>query len=234
MFFKRELEDRVEDAKKNKEELNRLIEEYKPFIASTAQKRVKRYLRYGQDDELAIGMLAFKEAIDAYDRKKGKFLTFAKMIINLRLIDYFRKNKRINSEICLYGYQEKTNINIQDEKSIHIFNDSENNRIRKEEILEYKKELLEWGIEFQDLVRVSPKHKKLRELYKEIAILIINSPEILKKLIRAKRLPIKEIQNRKKIHRKKLERGRIYIIASVIALKGDYTFIRDYINGGEK
>jgi len=234
MIFKRNLEDRVEDAKKEEEELNKLIDEYKPFIASTAQQRVGRYLRYGQDDELTIGMLAFKEAVEGYDREKGKFLTFAKRVIQLRLIDYYRKNKRINKEILLKEDDEKEiSSNIQDKEAIHSFKLIEENRIRKEEILEYKEELLTWGIKFEDLVKASPSHKKLRELYNEIAMIIINNPSIMEKLNRTKRLPIKDIQDIKKIHRKKLERGRIYIISAVIVLQGDYIYIREYINGGD-
>lgn len=77
MFFKSSLEDRVEKAKKNTDEMNKLIEEYKPFIASTIQKRTGRFLEYGRDDELTIGMLAFKESIESFNKNKGKFLSFA-------------------------------------------------------------------------------------------------------------------------------------------------------------
>lgn len=234
MFFRRKLEDRVENAKKDKDELNKLIEEYKPFIASTAQKRVGRYLNYGQDDELTIGMLAFKEAIEGYDREKGKFLTFAKRVIHLRLIDYYRKNKRLNKEILLAEDEEQEiSTNIQDKEAIYIFNSIEENKLRKEEILEYKEELMTWGISFEDLVKASPSHKKLRNLYNEIALIIISNPSILEKLTKTKRLPIKDIQDIKKVHRKKIERGRIYIISSVIVLMGDYTYIKEYINGGD-
>lgn len=234
MFFKRSLEDRVEKAKTSEKELNKLIEEYKPFIASTAQKRVGRYLRYGYDDELTIGMLAFKEAIESYDREKGKFLTFAKQVINLRLIDFYRKNKKARNEILLNEDEEnEINYRIQEKKAINKFEDREKNISRKSEILEFKKELSEWGIKFEDLVSCSPKHKRLRKLYNEISNLIIENDEILQKLIRTRRLPIKEIQSLKKVHRKKLERGRIYIIALVIVLNGNYIFIKEYIKGGE-
>lgn len=50
-------------------------------------------------DEFSIGLQAFNEALDAYQSDKGaSFLYFAKMVINRRVIDYIRKNKKFNQE----------------------------------------------------------------------------------------------------------------------------------------
>lgn len=231
-LFKRSLEERVEKAKKNKEELNKLIEIYKPFIASTIQKKTGRFLRYGYDDELTIGMMAFKEAVDSYDKNKGKFLSFAKMVINLRCIDYYRKNEKHKEMVYLEGLYESENevaCSQIENKAIEEYQNQEENKMRKLEIQEYEKELKKWGIEFWELVQASPKQQKLKNLYKEVAQFIVRESDILDNLVSTKRLPIKEIQKNIPIHRKKIERGRIYIIALVIVLIGDYKFIREYI-----
>ncbi|MBI6873640.1 RNA polymerase sigma-I factor [Clostridium aciditolerans] len=231
-FFKRSLEERVEKAKKDKEELNKLIEIYKPFIASTIQKKTGRFLQYGYDDELTIGMMAFKEAVDSYDKNKGKFLNFAKMVINLRCIDYYRKNEKYKEMIYLQGLYESENevaCSQIENKAIEEYKNQEENKMRKLEIQEYEKELKKWGIEFLELVQASPKQEKLKNLYKEVAQFIVRESDVLDNLVSTKRLPIKEIQQNIPIHRKKIERGRIYIIALVIVLIGDYKFIREYI-----
>lgn len=233
MFFKNSLEDRVENAKKNPDEMNKLIEEYKPFIASTIQKRTGRFVKYGLDDELTIGMLAFKESIESFDRKKGKFLSFAKYVINLRMIDYYRKTKREGNVISLEvinQQEDESAIDVGASKAIEEYEKEKENESRKLEILQYKKELEEWQIQFSDLVKVSPKQDKLRNLYKEVAKIIIEDEELLKVLISKQRLPIKEIENRTGIHRKKLERGRMYIISLIIVMKGDYTYLKEYLN----
>jgi RNA polymerase sigma factor len=232
MFFKKSLEERVEKAKKNEEELNKLIEEYKPFIASTLQKRVGKYLKYGYDDELTIGMMAFKEAIEAYDKSKGKFLNFAKQVITLRGIDYYRKNQKLKDTIYLQGNYDIENEDISSvilNRAIEEYKHKNLNEMRRLEILEYKKELKEWGIEFAELVKTSPKQQRLKKTYKDIAQFIIQDQDMLNKLISIKRLPLKEIEKSMIINRKKLERGRIYIIALVIATIGDYELIREYI-----
>lgn len=232
MFFKKSLEERVEKAKKNQEELNKLIEEYKPFIASTLQKKAGKYLQYGYDDELTIGMMAFKEAIEAYDKSKGKFLNFAKQVITLRWIDYYRKNQKLKDTVYLHGDYDIEDVdrnNVILNKSIEEYQHRNVNEMRKLEILEYKKELKEWGIEFSELVEASPKQQKLKKTYKDIAQFIVQDQAMLNKLISLKRLPLKEIEESILIHRKKLERGRIYIIALVIATVGDYELIREYV-----
>ena len=232
MLFKRSLEERVEKAKKNEEELDKLIEEYKPFIASTLQKKKGKYLKYGYDDELTIGMMAFKEAIEAYDKSKGKFLSFAKQVITLRGIDYYRKNKKLEDTIYLQGNNDIVNEDIKSvilNRAIEEYKHKNLNEMRRLEILEYKKELKEWGIEFIELVKASPKHQKLKKTYKDIAQFIIQNQDILNKLKSMKRLPLKEIEESMTINRKKLERGRIYIIALIIAITGDYELIREYI-----
>ncbi|RKD34674.1 RNA polymerase sigma-I factor [Thermohalobacter berrensis] len=236
MFFKRKenLEERVERAKKDSDELNKLIKEYRPFIISTVQKKVGRYVKSSQDDEISIGMIAFKEAIDSFDSNKGKFLSFAKQVINLRLIDYYRKEKNKEREVYLDTSEEDNDNKIYEigtNKAIEIHRLKEENEIRKFEIIEYGKELKKWGIDFNDLVKVSPKSKRLRELYKEISKIIVGNKELLDDLIRTKRLPIKKIQKFKKVHRKKIERGRIYIIALVLIFIGEYEYIKSYIDG---
>lgn len=233
MFFKSSLEDRVEKAKKNTDEMNKLIEEYKPFIASTIQKRTGRFLEYGRDDELTIGMLAFKESIDSFDKSKGKFLSFAKHVINLRMIDYYRKTKREGNVISLESINQQDDertVDIGSKRSVDEYEKKKENEARKLEILQYKNELSDWQIEFSDLVKVSPKQEKLRSLYKDVARVIMENEELLNMLLDKKRLPIKEIENLTGIHRKKLERGRTYIISLIIVMKGDYPYLKEYTN----
>lgn len=233
MLFKESLEERVEKAKRDQEELNNLIEVYKPFIASTLYKKFGRFLEYGYDDELSVGMMAFHEAIEAYDKSKGKFLTFAKHVINLRSIDHYRKNEKLKDRTCLPIIdkgENETEDNVMDSKAMKEYEYEKENELRRLEILEYKKELKKWGIEFKELVQASPKQEKLKKHYKDIAQFITTKPEILNRLISTKRLPIKEIERNIIIHRKKLERGRVYIIALIIVLNGDYELLREYVN----
>ncbi|WP_026894715.1 RNA polymerase sigma-I factor [Clostridiisalibacter paucivorans] len=228
MFFKNNLEKRVNKAKTNEKEMNKLLEEYRPFIMSVITKRCGRYIEYGKDDEVTIGMMAFKEAIESFDESKGKFLSFANRVINSRLIDYYRANNRDKKELLILS-DEDINYRYEMKEAMIQYKSTNENESRKREIEEFKQELYKWGITFHRLMEVSPKHKKLRETYKNMALCIIDNQELLDHLIKTNRLPIKEIEKYMNIHRKKIERGRIYIIALIIILTGDYPHIKEYI-----
>ncbi len=229
MVFKYEtitLEDRVIEAKQDKEQRNLLISQFKPFIASVIQKRLGKYLEYGRDDELSIGLAAFNEAITTFDKEKGKFLSFARIVITNRLIDYFRKQSRNKTVPLSYDDEGDDPLNdLMSRKSFETYSYKVADDDRKLEVIDYSQTLKEWGISFSQVVKVSPKHESLRNEYKKIAKIIAEDPDLLSELERNRRLPIKEIEKIVPVHRKKIERGRIYIIALVVAILKKCSFL---------
>ena len=164
------LEDRVIEAKNDKEQRNQLISQFKPFIASVIQKKLGRYLEYGRDDELSIGLVAFNEAIAAFDKEKGKFLSFARIVITNRLIDYFRKYSRDRTIPLNYDEEGDDPLtDLMNKKSIENYSYKVEEDNRKLEVIEYSQALKDWGISFSQLVKASPKHESLRNEYKKIA-----------------------------------------------------------------
>jgi RNA polymerase sigma factor len=220
------LEERVLDTRGDREKTSTLITQFKPFIASVIQKRLGKFVEYGVDDELSIGLLAFNEAINTYDINKGKFLSFARLVISNRLIDYFRKQSKFSSALISYDDgEDNTTSGLIDKKSVELFAYDSEAEDRKYEIIEYTRELGQWGISFNELVRICPRQDNLRNEYIRIAILISRDKTLLDELYRTKRLPIKMLEKKLPIHRKKIERGRIYIIALVVAIIKKYSFL---------
>ena len=222
VIHKQTLEDRVKRTRGNNDLVSALISEFKPFIASIAQKRVGRYLHYGEDEELSVGLMAFKEAIDSFKPGKGKFLSFVRMVISMRLIDYYRKQDR---EASISIDDEEDAELAWDRKSIQQYEADEESEDLKTEIIGYNAALSKWGISLDELANVSPKSQELKKLYQDIASKIAGNKELLNSLIETRRLPIKEIGKEIEIHRKKLERGRIYIIAMVLAIRSGLSYL---------
>jgi RNA polymerase sigma factor len=157
---------RVEMIKSHDDDINAFINEYKPFIASCVTKITGRFVRYGEDDELSIALLAFTEAIRSFDPFKGNFLPFASNVIKRRLVDYYRKEKKHENVVYLNEYtgeedNEEADLTYELSKQQHIENQA--NEYRRLEINELAEELTAWGISFGDLVNISPKHDKTRK-----------------------------------------------------------------------
>ncbi len=225
------LEDRVIEVKNDNDKASRLIFEFRPFIAGVAQKRAGKFLEYGVDEELSVGLSAFKEAMNSYDKKRGKFLSFARLVINMRLIDYYRKQGK--EKTLSLNDDDQSTADLIDSSSMEQYRIDDENEKRILEIMEYRAELKKWGISLEELADISPRQESLREQYKEVAREIVKNSFMLKNLMTTRRLPIKDIEEIMPVHRKKLERGRIYIIAMVLAMTIGFSYL-DIRRGGGK
>lgn len=226
------INDRVEAIKDNEDEINRFVEEYKPFIASCTEKVTGRYVRYGEDDELSVALMAFVEAIKSFQGSRGNFLTFAQAVIKRRIIDYYRKEKRHTNVVLFNEYyvEDDEEKDITANKSIDNYHADEISEYRKFELEELKEELKQWDISFFDLAEASPKHTKTKKLCRQVIEYILSRPDLIKTIKKKRYLPIAEVEGALKVPRKNIERARKYIIAVVIIRTGDYQYIRDYVN----
>jgi RNA polymerase sigma factor len=82
----------------------------------------------------------------------------------------------------------------------------------------------------KELEKLSPRKKKLKEMYYNSADYIAEDEDLYKNFIESHRLPAKELSENLKINRKQLDRGRKYIISLVILKKGNYEMLAEYIN----
>lgn len=230
-FMNIDLNKRVLEIRKNEEELNKFIEEYKPFVIVATEKALNRYVDCKNDEEWSIALLAFNEAIKSYEVQKGNFLSFAQMVIKMRLIDHFRKEVKhkkviyINKEI-----NEEDEIDLSEKQALEEFKERNLSEFRSLEIKQLTKELAEWDITFNDLVKASPKRNSTRKIYNEIINFILTNKEALEYMLKKKYIPIAEIEKGTSIPRKKIERARKYIISVIVIKLGDYEHIQEYIN----
>ena len=88
-------------AKADAEAADALIQQYMGFIRSEVVKFTHTAPENGHEDELSIAMLAFYEAVLAYEKSRGAFLPYAARAIKNRLIDHYRVEKRHGNVISL-------------------------------------------------------------------------------------------------------------------------------------
>lgn len=238
-MFADSINEKVMQIKFSKESKSAFIEEYKPFIAASVERFTGKYVSYGRDDELSIGLMAFDEAIAHYDQTKGNFLSFAKNVIQKRLIDYYRKEKKHQNVTYISEYstgeddsEDVYEYLVSAQEAQSKYEEREMNELRRQELFQLKEELSLWQLRFEDIAKSSPKHASTKKYYIDIVKYIIDRPELVKRLKTKKYLPIAEIEEGTKLPRKTIERSRNYVIAAVIILTGDYYCIREFIDWG--
>lgn len=230
------MHDQVLAAQEGDEEAREyLISKYQPFIAKCASEVCKRYIDPKQDDEFSIGLIAFNDAIDSYVTDKGAaFLSFAKLIIKRRIIDFIRQQK---SHVTLTSLDETHEEEEKMENSTEVrlskekFAEDMEAWYRREEIQEFQVHLQRFGLSFTEITDAAPKHVDARESAIRVASIIIGNKELRSKVLDKGRLPIKDLETHVDVSKKTLERNRKYIIALVIIMSGDYVYLKDYLKG---
>ncbi|ADG83420.1 RNA polymerase sigma-I factor [Thermincola potens] len=214
---------------------DQLLNEYRPFVWKVASSICKRSLTWGVDDELSVALIAFNDALDAYEPGKNvSFLTYSRVIILNRLKDLFRKQAKLSNEVPFETELENGEIfNLADTKA--AWEEYQNKTIedeRQEELERYEKLIRDFGIEFEDLVECSPKHRDSRETLFTVARTLVNNKELMDHLLFRKQLPLNSLQDLTGVNRKTLERGRKFIIATALVLyfKEDFIYLYSYIN----
>ncbi|WP_332698278.1 RNA polymerase sigma-I factor [Halalkalibacter lacteus] len=197
----------------------RLILHYKPYMINVAGHITKKFISWS-DEEASIALLAFNRAIDTFDEARGRrFLSYAYLLINRDLIDFYRKEKRENhlsldrslneEEMSLSSKQEN-------EKSMKQYEQQVQSAELVEEILELDQALKQYKITFEELEDYSPKHNDSRLALFEMAATIAKEAECVELLQRKKKLPIKMISKKVGYKRKTLERHRKYVITLIL------------------
>lgn len=185
-----------------------LIEYYRPYILKEAQRFCRRSLAWGRDEELSIALIAFNEAIDAYQSSKGSsFNTFTALVIKRRLIDYIRQSGKIND------FPDHENL-----IATAVIDEDWDRSERETEIIKYRLLLEEFNITFNLVAKTQPRHKQTRDRLRKAAKTLAADQEMMDYLRATGKLPKSKLCNLAGVTSRMLDRGRIYIIALALLL----------------
>jgi len=229
------INERAMAARQSREAADRLIGDFMPFLHGLAQKYARQFEGYGHDDMLSVAMLAFYESIQSYDSDKGHFFPFAKRVVNARVIDHVRAQGRHRGQTVPLDDDDPDREAAQsayvEEASTRAYDAERRQEMLREEIEVFTAELSEWGISMEALARRSPKHKRLREQYRAVVSLVAESPDIVQTIQLKRYFPVSAVAELTGIPPKKLERARIFVLASLIIKFGDYEILSEYVMG---
>lgn len=210
------------------------LQESQPFIRHVSIQTCHRTLEWGRDEELSEALIAFNEAINHFEEERGvPFLAYARLLIKRRLIDYYRK-QRLRETLPMD--QDDVGQAVEIHVGINEFRERQQNQERAAEIREFSKALQKFGLSFQVLVEVCPKHRDTRETLLRVAYTLAMSSELWAQVERTGKLPMQALTLKTQVHPKVLERGRRYIlaVALLIANQNDYIYLREYVLPNER
>ncbi|HHV79982.1 MAG TPA: sigma-70 family RNA polymerase sigma factor [Firmicutes bacterium] len=195
-----------------------LLAKYKPFVLSAVSKVLGRFIT-DCDDEVSIGLQAFDEALLKFRPSKStSFLAFAGLVIRRRLVDFIRQQKqKRGNEISL----DET-LNIEDVDQFEAVE-------RRDEIERFKAELAGFGIRLEEVAENCPRRLDARERAQQAARLLAEDDSIWAYVQRRGHIPISRLEGASGLHRKTVERHRVYIIAIALIYRGPYFYLRDYL-----
>ncbi|MEI4768863.1 RNA polymerase sigma-I factor [Psychrobacillus sp. FJAT-51614] len=219
----------------DQEVLNDLLLAFTPFMKKTASFVCKRAIDE-HDEEYSIAMSAFHEAIMSFNPDENASLqTYAHLIIKRRIIDFIRKESLRKEKVLLINASREDaateHQQLFDAQALDSYSLEKQAEARRDELSRYTKLLVEFGLSFEDLAKVAPKHEDARKTAFQTAQIIAETEEFYEFLIKYKKLPLKEMEEIVEVSRKTLERHRKYIIAVALLLKSDFVYIKEYVKG---
>ncbi len=221
------------DAKRSETVHNELISEYMPFIKSETAKFMGKSPVEGIDDELSIAMFAFHEAIKSYQETKGNFISFAKMHIGHRLIDFSRKEKRHSNIISLgQPFNEEENEILKDtiaEDKDRVEESISSHAIR-EEIAHFSKIMTGYNLSLRDIAENSPKQERTLLACQKALAYAKKNPSLIEEAEKTGKVPLTKLSRGSGVSKKTLERHRKYMLAIIIVYTNGFDYIRDHLS----
>lgn len=206
-----------------------LVRRFLPFIRSETAKVIRRGVS-DSDDELSVAMMAFHEAVLAYERLRGAFLPFAARAIRSRIIDFHRREQRHRGQLSLH---EKNEDDRELADTLAVGTDPISERTdrtaARQEIAHFALGLSEFGLSLTDIADNCPKQARTLSACHRALDYARGNPELLEQTVRTKKLPITSLAVGAGVERKTLERHRKYMMALLLAYTNGFEIIRGHL-----
>ena len=203
---------------KDSEEADRLIQAYLPFIIKTLSKATGCFIDPAQDDEYSIGLQAFYEAMQRFDRDNGKFLPFAQLVMISRVKSWWKQDRK-------HGQLSLDELEIEPPSVTDLAEDY----CRAEEILLFIRQLQAFGLTPEDLVKATPQRRDVRENLLEIACRMSLEQDLMDTMKRKHRLPIQAVARRLSINAQMIKRHKVYLLAAALVYSDPQSMLAQWL-----
>jgi RNA polymerase sigma factor len=222
------LPEQIALAQNDKQVLNRLINNYIPFI----KKCVSAVFFKGQAryDNATEAMLGFIHSVRTYRPEAGAFLPYAQTVIRNRLINAARREAKIQKPLfSVSAAIDEKDIQWEQESAERHYTDVEERNNLRMEITEINSAFSQWGFDLETLVRRCPKQERSRRTCHDIARKALQDRALIAEMITTRRLPAARLAALAGCSEKTLEKYRRYISAIVLIMEGNYPYMRSFL-----
>lgn len=202
--------------------------------------RQGRSLRAGEPagDESSVALLALNEAIDTFRPGAGSFRGYAYRVIQNRLRDYYRSERRhrhlsLDAPTGEEGEEAATVHPAEAAEAWSRHQEAEEARDRAEELAEYRDALAIFGIDLGRMAELAPRHGDTRAALVAAARTLAADPELREELLRRRRLPLHRLAGRVPLSPKTLKKWRPFLVAvAVVFLHPEWELLNEFFRPG--
>lgn len=222
-----DVEKLILEAQNDTSKLNKLIEDFLPFIKRCVS--ACRHTKQSQDDALTLAMLTFADCVNAYQLEKGAFASFVQISIRNRLIDDYRVEQKNITRIVPLIEDSTGNKSLEIQTSMKEYQMQLERVSLQLEIEDLTKILYAWNTSYAELTKISPKQMRTRAQCEYIATLILKNDVWRKQFMEKHRMPSKEMCDIYGVSPKILEKFKKYIAVLCVIQSGDFPMLRTFI-----
>lgn len=206
------------------ENLEELVERHMGFIIRTISRVTGKYVSVEHDDAFSIALSAFAEAVERFQPERGKFLSFARLVMRSRLLTYLEQERKRADVVSLDEMYESGKDLAEPA--------SEEQEALRDEIHLFHYELSLFHLTFEDLAEASPKHSDTRERAVDIAEQSSQHPPIVSKTYQKKKLPVRDVAHHCGVTEKIVKGSKQFILATMLIFVKKFPMLLHWIRKG--
>ena len=225
---------RVMAAKSDGGAFDALARDYAPFLRAAVAKTVRDSAKAGEDELASVALLAFYEAVRAYDPARGGFISYARLLIEKRLFDEFRRARKAPGLV-----EQQRGASALGAAGLDSYLAQQQQLALAEELAQLERDLGARGVTLDGVYRDAPKHRETRRRLDGLIARMPHTPELIHCMLHKNYVPIAGLvrlaeqiaaeRGEPALSRKAIERRRRYLLACALVHGGDYVYLRNYL-----
>lgn len=205
------------------------LAEHQSYVAEVASQICNKPVEPAKDPEYTLAFAAFADSIDRFDpQSESSFFEYVEGEISERLSESIDRNGGFISPAAIPSFKPASKPPM-DKQQTDKPQDNLRIQERQSEIKDLEEVLGQFGMEWSQWADESPKTEKLSQELFAASQILARDPELMRQLLKERKLPLKPLAAASGQSRNMLERHRHYIVALAVLMYGPFPNLRSYL-----